>query len=79
MVPHAEMDSIRKLVDAGMPALLHPYLKEGRRVRIAEGPLAGVEGVLLKIRLDKGLVVLSVDLLQRSVAVEVDCTQVVAA
>ena len=50
-----------------------------RRVRIAAGPLAGVEGILVRIRPDKGLVVLSVDLLQRSVAVEVDCTQVVAA
>ena len=79
VVPAEEMDAIRKLVDARMPALLHPYLKEGRRVRIVDGPLAGVEGILLRMRLDKGLLVLSVDLLQRSVAVEVDCTQVVAA
>jgi len=79
VVPAGEMDAIRKLVDARMPALLHPYLREGRRVRIADGPLAGVEGILLKLRLDKGLLVLSVDLLQRSVAVEVDCTQVVPA
>ena len=48
-------------------------------MRIAAGPLAGVEGILLRVRPEKGLLVLSVDLLQRSVAVEVDCTQVVAA
>jgi len=76
VVPAEEMEAIRRLVSARMPALLHPYLKEGRRVRIAVGPLAGVEGILLRMRLDKGLLVLSVDLLQRSVAVEVDCTQV---
>ncbi|PYQ38628.1 MAG: hypothetical protein DMF77_23610 [Acidobacteria bacterium] len=79
VVPEAEMEAIQKLVDARVPALLHPYLKEGRRVRIAAGPLAGVEGILVRVRSDKGLVVLSVDLLQRSVAVEVDCTHVVAA
>jgi transcription antitermination factor NusG len=66
-------------VGSRLPALAHPYLKEGRRVRIVRGPLAGVEGILASARLDKGLLVLSVDLLQRSVAVEVDCTQVVPA
>jgi transcription termination/antitermination protein NusG len=79
VVPEAEIEAIRTVVDARFPALLHPYLKEGRRVRIAAGPLAGVEGILVRVRPDKGLLVLSVDLLQRSVAVEVDCTQVVAA
>jgi transcription antitermination factor NusG len=79
VVPDGEIEAIRKLADARVPAFLHPFLKEGRRVRIAAGPLAGVEGILLRVRPDKGLLVLSVELLQRSVAVEVDCTQVVAA
>lgn len=79
VVPETEIEAIRKVADGRVPALLHPYLREGRRVRIAAGPLAGVEGILVRIRPDKGLLVLSVDLLQRSVAVEVDCTQVVAA
>jgi transcriptional antiterminator NusG len=79
VVPGAEIEAIRKVVDTRVPARLHPYLKEGRRVRIEAGPLAGVEGILVRFRPDKGLVVLSVELLQRSVAVEVDCTQVVAA
>ena len=48
-------------------------------MRIEEGPLAGVEGVLLRVRPEKGLLVLSIDMLQRSVAVEVDCSQVVPA
>ena len=78
-VPGVEIEAIRKVVDTRVPAFAHPYLKEGRRVRIEAGPLAGVEGILVRFRPDKGLVVLSVDLLQRSVAVEVDCTHVVAA
>jgi transcription termination/antitermination protein NusG len=78
-VPETEIEAIRKVVEARVPALAHPFLKEGRLVRIDAGPLAGVEGRLVRIRADKGLLVLSVDLLQRSVAVEVDCTHVVAA
>jgi hypothetical protein len=41
--------------------------------------LAELEGILLKIRPGKDLLVLSVHMLQRSVAVEVDCTRVVPA
>jgi transcription antitermination factor NusG len=79
VIPEAEIEAIRRIVEAGVPAFAHPYLREGRRVRIVEGPLAGVEGLLLRVRPDKGLLVLSVEMLQRSVAVEVDCAQVVPA
>jgi transcription antitermination factor NusG len=78
-VPDAEIEAIRRITDSGLTAMPHPYLREGRRVRIAAGPLADVEGILVKVRPDKGLVVVSVNLLQRSVAVEVDCTRVVPA
>jgi transcription antitermination factor NusG len=57
--------------------LPHPYLKSGQRVRITDGPLEDVEGLLLRRNANKGVLVLSVDLLQRSVTVEVDCTRVV--
>jgi transcription termination/antitermination protein NusG len=77
VIPDAEIDAIRKVVEARVPAFAHPYLKEGRRVRIEDGPLSGVEGVLLRVRPEKGLLVLSIDMLQRSVAVEVDSSQVV--
>ena len=77
-VPEAEIVALRKLVDARLPTLPHPYLREGRRVRIVAGPLAGLEGILVKARPDKGLLILSVNLLQRSVAVEVDWTHVAA-
>lgn len=76
VVPDQEIEAIRRLVDAHLPALPHPYLREGRRVRITRGPLAGVEGMLTNVKIQKGLFVLSVELLRRSVAVEVDCTAV---
>lgn len=77
VVPEAEIDAVRKVLGAGLPAFPHPYLREGQRVRVTGGPLAGVEGILMQMKPRKGLLVLSVNLLQRSVATEVDCTQVV--
>jgi transcription antitermination factor NusG len=78
-VPDGQIESIRRVHEARYPVQPHPYLKEGQRVRITAGLLAGAEGVLARTKLNKGLLVLSVDILQRSVAVEIDCTLVVAA
>jgi transcription antitermination factor NusG len=78
VVPEAEIQAIERLGASGLPVAHHPYLREGQRVRITRGPMAEVEGLLVRANSRKGLVVLSVDLLQRSVAVEVDCTLVAA-
>jgi transcriptional antiterminator NusG len=78
-VPEGEIDGLRRVVEAGLPALPYPYLREGQRVRIGDGPLRDVEGILVRSRPKKGLLVLSVELLRRSIAVEVDCTLVAAA
>lgn len=78
VVPDGEIEAIQKVLCARLPALSYPYLREGQRVRITRGPLADVEGILVQSKPNKGLLVLSIDLLQRSVAVEVDCTLVVA-
>ena len=77
VVPAREVDAIRRVVSAKVPVRPHPYLKEGQRVRITRGPMTGVEGVLLRVNDNKGVVVLSVDLLHRSVAAEIDCTATV--
>ncbi len=79
VVPDAEIEAIQKVVQAHLPALPYPYLREGQRVRITGGPLTGVEGILVHTKPNKGLLVLSIELFQRSVAVEVDCTFAVAA
>jgi transcription elongation factor/antiterminator RfaH len=76
IIPDAEIESIQRALDTDVPVLPHAYLQEGQRVRITAGPLADVEGILVHSKPNKGLVVLSVNLLQRSVAVEVDCTTV---
>ncbi len=71
-VPDQEIQAIQKIHESRLPALPHPYLREGQRVRITDGLLAGAEGILLRTKPNKGLLVVSVNLLQRSVAVEVD-------
>ncbi len=76
IVADVEIDTIRWVLDTGLPVLPHSYLREGHRVRITHGPLAGIEGILVHNNPHKGLLVVSVDLLRRSVAVEVDCTLV---
>ncbi len=76
VVPDREIEAIQKVHQAQLPVLPHPYLREGQRVRITAGLLAGAEGILLRTKPNKGLLVISVHLLQRSVAVEVDATLV---
>ena len=78
-IPDIEIDAIRALVHSNFQAVPHPYLQAGQRVRITDGPLADVEGILIDRHAGKGLLVLSVHLFQRSVAVEVDCASAAAA
>jgi transcription antitermination factor NusG len=75
-LPDEEMRAI-EIVDASRQRVLpHPYLKQGQRARITSGPLSGVEGILVENRQQQGLLVLSIHLLHRSVAVVVDGTAV---
>ena len=78
-VPEGEINAIQRVLKAELPVAPHPYLREGQRVRITHGPLNGVEGIMVQSKLSKGLLVLSIELLRRSVAVEVDATAVVIA
>ena len=75
-VPDAEIDAIRQVVDANVPVFPYEHLSHGDRVEVVEGPLAGLEGVFEQDKPSKGRLILTVDLLGRSVAVEVDCTAV---
>lgn len=78
-ISHEEIESLQQLVNSGLAVTPHSYLREGQRVRVTAGPLKGVEGLLVENKSEKGLLVLSVELLRRSVAVQIDCTWVAAA
>jgi transcription antitermination factor NusG len=70
-VHDAEIAAVEAIVNSKLPAEPWPYIAAGQSVRIEQGPLAGIEGVFLETRKQHRLVV-SVTLLQRSVAVEID-------
>lgn len=65
-----EVESLRQALAAGIRAEPHPYLTEGRRVRITAGPLTGREGIVVR-RQGTVRVVLSIELIRRSVLVDV--------
>ena len=70
-VEDSEIEALQAVVSSGREVRPWPYLHVGQRVRLVGGALHGVEGILIEFK--KGLrVVLSVSLLQRSVAVEID-------
>ncbi len=70
-VEDAEIDALRTVVASNLRVEPWPYLRVGERVVIESGSLAGLEGILQEVRKSCRIVV-SVELLQRSVAVEVD-------
>ena len=70
-VEEDELDAIRRVIESGVAAQPWPYLKIGETVRIETGPLEGLTGIVTRIRNEFRLIV-SVSLLMRSVAVEVD-------
>lgn len=70
-VDEHEIEAIQAMVASGIPNQPWPFLATGDRVRIESGPLSGLEGILVEFKGNHRLV-LSVTLLQRSVAVEID-------
>lgn len=70
-IDRAEIDALQATVRAGLSREPWPFLHVGDRVRIEHGSLAGVEGILLQVK-GRHRLILSVTLLQRSVAVDVD-------
>jgi transcription antitermination factor NusG len=75
-VADEEIAAIKMVVASRLPVRPWPHLKPGDRVRIEDGPLRGVEGTLLKEK-DSLRLVLGVELLQRSIAVELEPESIV--
>jgi len=74
-IDDAEIAGIQAAVRSGLPSQPWPFLQIGQRVRINYGPLCDLEGILLDFR-GQSRLVLSVTLLQRSVAVNMDAAWV---
>jgi transcription antitermination factor NusG len=76
-VPDVEIEALQVAVSSGVQAQPWPYLKAGELVRVNYGHLSGLEGILVNFK-GNHRVVLSVTLLQRSLALEVDLSWVSA-
>jgi transcription antitermination factor NusG len=74
-IPESEIEAVRRAIEWGNRVEPHPFLRCGDRVRVISGPLQGLEGILVR---KKNLyrLVLSVEILERSAAVEVDVSAV---
>jgi transcription antitermination factor NusG len=70
-VDEAEIAALQTAATSGLPLEPWPFLKVGQKVLLEEGPLAGLEGLLIEVRKNYR-VLLSVTLLNRSVAVEIE-------
>jgi transcription antitermination factor NusG len=74
-VPDTDMDMVRRIASGAVKVEPHAYLKNGDYVRVTRGPLADVEGILVRVK-NQYRVVLAVEMLQKAVAIEVDLSVV---
>ncbi|HEX3472636.1 MAG TPA: UpxY family transcription antiterminator [Silvibacterium sp.] len=66
----SEIEGIQSLVHCGVEFAPHPFLKEGDRVRVVRGALAGIEGILVRVG-SRSRVVISIEIIYRSLAITV--------
>jgi transcription antitermination factor NusG len=76
-IPEEQIEAVRNVIGQRLPWSSHPFLKIGQRVRIRSGALDGMEGILVSRNGDRTLVI-SVDAIQRSLAVRVEGYEVEA-
>jgi len=69
-ITESQIDAVRKLIGQQIPWSAHPFLQIGQRVRVRGGALDGVEGILVS-RNDDNTLVVSIDAIQRSLAVRI--------
>ena len=74
-LPDAEIEAVRKMCSVSSRLQPYPFLKQGDLVRVRSGPLTGTEGFFVRVK-NQCRVVVSIALLQRSIAVEVDLADV---
>lgn len=71
----SEISILKQGLTDKLKAEPHPYLKIGTRVRVRAGALAGLEGILIRMK-DRYRIIISVDLIMRSIAVEISSADV---
>jgi transcription antitermination factor NusG len=74
-IPNDEIEAVQRAIEHSLAIEPHPYLHRGDRVRVKSGPLVASEGILVRMK-NQYRLVLSIELLNRSVAVEVEQSEV---
>jgi transcriptional antiterminator NusG len=69
-IPAAEVEAIMTIVSSPRPYYPWRFLEKGQKVRVIDGPLAGVKGIIMEISLQQRCLVVGVELFRRSVTVE---------
>jgi transcription antitermination factor NusG len=75
-VPDEKISAIQRIVERKVEMFSLQYPKAGEPARILDGPFAGIEGMVIKSDLEKELFVVSIDLMQRSVAIKLEGFQI---
>jgi len=74
-IPDDQIEAVRTVLVQGMECTVHPLLEEGDRVQVVRGPLAGMEGLLVRMNSVSRLVI-SINMIHRSLSVSVDRSDV---
>ena len=75
-VPEEKILAIKRIMDKKVEMFSIQYPREGEPARILDGPFAGIEGTVIKSDLENELFVISIDLMQRSVAIKLEGFQI---
>lgn len=76
-VPDEDIEALRCVTGLAREIDPHPYLNAGQKVQVVSGPMAGVSGVIVQFK-KRNRLVLSVDVIMKSVSVEIDDSEVAA-
>jgi transcription antitermination factor NusG len=70
-IPEEQIDAVRKVLQERLPWKSHPFLRIGQKVRVRSGALQGLEGILIA-RSGESSIVVSIDAIQRSLAIRIE-------
>jgi len=75
-IPDLQIDAIKRLIASDVEIQPYIYPKEGERAKITDGPFRNIEGIVVRADYRRSLFVVSIDMLQRSVAIQLEGFQI---
>ncbi len=75
-IPSYQIENLQTVINSVQPLQIHPYLKEGDWIQVLRGPLAGCIGILNRVDPKRGRLIVSIDIIKKSVSVELDLEDV---